>query len=61
MIIILQNGEQISNVFMGDGIIITREDMHEYVDSCGRVILQCVDCGTLPCGTLSLISKTAGL
>lgn len=49
MIIIEQNGERISHIVIQGGDIIERQDMHESLDSSGRVVLQFGECGSSFC------------
>jgi 3-deoxy-D-arabino-heptulosonate 7-phosphate (DAHP) synthase class II len=45
MIIIEQDGERIYSVVLADSSVVLRSQMHETVDSDGRVLLMCGDCG----------------
>ena len=44
MTIILQQGDNLSEVVMNDGRIYRRKDMREYRLSDGRIALDCGDC-----------------
>jgi len=52
MIIIEQAGERIYSVVLADSSVVLRSQMHETVDSDGRVLLMCGDCGD--CGIVGL-------